>query len=79
MRFTAKTETLHKVVEVLKEIGAKEIDGFTSNVAQDIGEVLLKKAREMKQAKDATSATKEQMKETSKQISQGKAWKNTPG
>ena len=54
MKFTAKTETLRKVVEILTEIGAKEIEGFTSNVAQDIGEVLLKKGREMKQAKDTS-------------------------
>jgi hypothetical protein len=78
MRFTAKTETLYKVVEILKEIGAKEIDGFTSNVAQDIGEALLKKARQMKQDKEASSAAKERAREQSKQISQGKAFKNPP-
>jgi hypothetical protein len=78
MRFTAKTETLHKVVEVLREIGAKEIDGLTSNVAQDIGEALLKKARQMKQDKEASSAAKERVREQSRQISQGKAFKNTP-
>ncbi len=78
MRFTAKTETLYKVVEILKEIGAKEIEGFTSNVAQDIGEALLKKARQMKQDKEASSAAKERAREQSKQISQGKAFKNPP-
>jgi hypothetical protein len=44
----------------------------------DIGEALLKKARQMKQDKEASSAAKERAREQSKQISQGKAFKNPP-
>jgi CO dehydrogenase/acetyl-CoA synthase alpha subunit len=78
MRFTAKTETLREVVEVLREIGAEEMDGFTHSDAQDIGEVLLEHARQIKQEKQASSAMKEQMRAQSKQISQGRVFKNPP-
>jgi len=72
MKFTAKTETLRKAIEVLEEIGAKNIEGFTSNVAQDIGDVLLARARAMKQQRAEVDAAKKGVREQSRQISQGK-------